>query len=43
MKLNDALFNIEVNPETHEVKAKVELLTSKLFQISTMAQQYFLF
>ena len=43
MKLNDALLNIEVNPETYEVKAKGELLTCEPAKTLPMAQRYFLF
>ena len=43
MKLNDALLNIEVNPETYEVKADGELLTCEPAQVLPMAQRYFLF
>lgn len=43
MKLNDALPNIEVNPETYEVKADGELLTCEPAKILPMAQRYFLF
>ena len=42
MKLNDALLNIEVNPETYEVKADGELLTCEPAKILPMAQRYFL-
>jgi len=43
MKLNDALLNIEVNPETYEVRADGELLTCEAAQILPMTQRYFLF
>ena len=43
MKLNDALPNIEVDPETYEVKADGELLTCKPTTVVPMAQRYFLF
>ena len=43
MKLNDALLNIEVNPETYEVRADGELLTCEPAHILPMAQRYFLF
>ncbi|PSF35650.1 urease subunit alpha [Aphanothece hegewaldii CCALA 016] len=43
MKLNNALPNIEVNPETYEVKADGELLTCEPATILPMAQRYFLF
>ncbi|MGL5943548.1 MAG: urease subunit alpha [Waterburya sp.] len=43
MKLNDALLNIEVNPETYEVRADGELLTCEPAKVLPMAQRYFLF
>ena len=43
MKLNDATPNIEVNPETYEVKADGEILTCKPAKVLPMAQRYFLF
>jgi urease subunit alpha len=43
MKLNDALLNIEVNPETYEVRADGELLTCEPATVLPMAQRYFLF
>ncbi|GFE70357.1 urease subunit alpha [Chroococcus sp. FPU101] len=43
MKLNDALPEIEVDPETYEVKADGELLTCEPATILPMAQRYFLF
>ncbi len=43
MKLNDALPNIEVDPETYEVKADGELLTCEPATVVPMAQRYFLF
>ncbi|MGF1540750.1 MAG: urease subunit alpha [Pleurocapsa sp.] len=43
LKLNDALLNIEVNPETYEVRADGELLTCEPAAILPMAQRYFLF
>ncbi len=43
MKLNDALLNIEVNPETYQVKADGELLTCEPAKVLPMAQRYFLF
>ena len=43
MKLNDALLNIEVNPETYEVRADGELLTCEPAEVLPMAQRYFLF
>jgi len=43
MKLNTALPNIEVDPETYEVRADGELLTCEPANILPMAQRYFLF
>ena len=43
MKLNDATPNIEVNPETYEVKADGEILTCEPAKVLPMAQRYFLF
>ena len=43
MKLNDALLNIEVNPETYEVRADGELLTCEPAAVLPMTQRYFLF
>ncbi|NEP49977.1 MAG: urease subunit alpha [Moorea sp. SIO3C2] len=43
MKLNDALPEIEVNPETYEVRADGELLTCEPATVLPMAQRYFLF
>ncbi|MDF5721772.1 MAG: urease subunit alpha [Rhizonema sp. PD37] len=43
MKLNDALPQIEVDPETYEVRADGELLTCEPATILPMAQRYFLF
>lgn len=43
MKLNDALPDIEVDPETYEVKADGELLTCEPAKVVPMAQRYFLF
>jgi urease subunit alpha len=43
MKLNDALPEIEVDPETYEVRADGELLTCEPATILPMAQRYFLF
>jgi len=40
---NDALPNIEVDPETYEVRADGELLTCAPAEILPMAQRYFLF
>mgnify|MGYP001826670278 CR=1 FL=1 len=41
--LNDALPQIEVNPETYEVRADGELLTCQPAQELPMAQRYFLY
>ena len=41
--LNDALPKIEVNPETYEVRADGELLTSEPADVLPLAQRYFLF
>ena len=43
MKLNDAMPNIEVHPETYEVRADGELLTCEPATVLPMAQRYFLF
>ncbi|MEO1005089.1 MAG: urease subunit alpha [Cyanobacteria bacterium J06638_38] len=43
MKLNTATPNIEVNPETYEVRADGELLTCEPATVLPMAQRYFLF
>ncbi len=43
MKLNDALPNIEVDPETYEVRADGEHLTCAPLDVLPMAQRYFLF
>jgi urease subunit alpha len=43
MKLNDALPDIQVDPETYEVRADGELLTCKPATVLPMAQRYFLF
>ncbi len=43
MVLNDALPEIEVNPETYEVRANGELLTCEPARELPMAQRYFLF
>jgi len=40
---NDATPNIEVDPETYEVRADGELLTCKPATSLPMAQRYFLF
>ncbi len=41
--LNDALPEIEVNPETYEVRADGELLTCQPAEVLPMAQRYFMF
>ena len=43
MVLNDAMPDIEVDPETYEVRADGELLTCEPADILPMAQRYFLF
>jgi urease subunit alpha len=43
MKLNDITPEIEVNPETYEVRADGELLTCEPAQSLPMTQRYFLF
>ena len=43
MKLNDATPEIEVNPETYEVRANGELLTCEPAEVLPMAQRYFLY
>ena len=43
LKLNEAIPNIEVNPETYEVRADGELLTCEPASELPMAQRYFLF
>ncbi|MBS0015836.1 MAG: urease subunit alpha [Arthrospira sp. SH-MAG29] len=43
MKLNDSLPQIEVDPETYEVRADGELLTCEPATVLPMAQRYFLF
>jgi urease subunit alpha len=43
MKLNDALPQMEVDPETYEVRADGELLTCEPATQLPMAQRYFLF
>ncbi len=40
---NDALPEIEVDPETYEVRADGELLTCEPASVLPMAQRYFLF
>jgi urease subunit alpha len=43
MKLNHALPQIEVDPETYQVKADGQLLTCEPAEVLPMAQRYFLF
>jgi urease subunit alpha len=43
LKLNDAMPNIEVNPETYEVRADGKLLHSDPVETLPLAQRYFLF
>jgi urease subunit alpha len=43
MKLNDFLPQMEVDPETYEVRANGELLTCEPATLLPMAQRYFLF
>ena len=43
MKLNDYLPEMEVDPETYEVRADGELLTCEPATVLPMAQRYFLF
>ncbi|MCG8442100.1 MAG: amidohydrolase family protein, partial [Caulobacterales bacterium] len=43
MVLNDATPNIEVDPETYEVRADGELLTCEPAEVLPMAQRYFLY
>jgi urease subunit alpha len=43
MILNDATPDIEVDPETYEVRADGELLTCEPAEVLPMAQRYFLF
>jgi urease subunit alpha len=43
MKLNDALPQMEVDPETYEVRADGELLICEPAKVLPMAQRYFLF
>ena len=43
MVLNDATPDIEVDPETYEVRADGELLTCEPAEVLPMAQRYFLF
>jgi len=41
--LNDALPKIEVNADTYEVRADVELMTCEPASVLPLAQRYFLF
>ena len=43
MVLNDAMPEIEVDPETYEVRADGVLLTCEPAEVLPMAQRYFLF
>jgi urease subunit alpha len=43
LRWNDALPEIEVNPETYEVRANGELLQCDPVEILPLAQRYFLF
>ncbi|MFY0679216.1 MAG: urease subunit alpha [Thalassovita sp.] len=43
LKLNSATPQIEVNPETYEVRADGELLTCQPAEVLPMAQRYFMF
>ena len=43
MVLNDATPQIEVDPETYEVRADGELLTCEPAEVLPLAQRYFLF
>jgi urease subunit alpha len=43
MRLNDYCPDIEVDPETYEVRADGELLTCEPAEVLPMAQRYFLF
>ena len=43
LKLNDATPQVEVHPETYEVRADGELLTCEPAEVLPMAQRYFLF
>ncbi|MEL6102039.1 MAG: urease subunit alpha [Pseudomonadota bacterium] len=43
LKLNDATPQVEVHPETYEVRANGELLTCEPAEVLPMAQRYFLF
>jgi len=43
MILNDATPNIEVDPETYEVRANGRLLTCDPLKVLPMAQRYFMY
>jgi urease subunit alpha len=43
MKLNDAMPEIDVDPETYEVRASGELLACEPADVLPLAQRYFLF
>ena len=43
MLLNDATPEIDVDPETYEVRANGELLTCEPADVLPLAQRYFLF
>ncbi|WP_306119702.1 MULTISPECIES: urease subunit alpha [unclassified Roseitalea] len=43
LRLNDATPDVEVDPETYEVRADGELLTCEPAEVVPMAQRYFLF
>lgn len=43
MKWNDGTPDININPETYEVRVDGELATCKPIEIASMAQRYFLF
>lgn len=43
MKWNDATPNIDINPETYEVRVDGELITCEPFEKLSMTQRYFLF
>lgn len=40
---NDSLFDIDVNPETYEVRANGELLVCESLEVLPLSQRYFLF
>jgi urease subunit alpha len=43
MVMNNAMPEVEVDPETYEVRANGELLTCEPADVLPMAQRYFLF